>query len=71
MVNNTLVAVGLFGSATASSYVFFSNLGMSQYGLVPYLQGKVANVKLSGSDAVKTWQGYYDNGKASIFQLSR
>ncbi len=63
MPNTTLAAIGLFGSATASSYVLFSNLGMSQYGLVPFIRGKVAEVHLSAADKVKTWVGYYEGGK--------
>ncbi|CAK9779982.1 DUF1772-domain-containing protein [Cutaneotrichosporon oleaginosum] len=63
MPNTTLAAIGLFGSATASSYVLFSNLGMSQYGLVPFIRGKVADVRLSAADKLRTWVGYYNGGK--------
>lgn len=71
MANSTLTAVGLFGSATATSYVFLHNLGMSQYGLIPYLEGKVANVKLSASDKVKTWQSYYNAAMVRTLLLNQ
>lgn len=58
-----LTAVGLLGSVTATSYVLFSNLGVSQYGLIPFIQGKLVDVKLSGSDKAKTWLASYENGK--------
>ncbi|BEJ15088.1 hypothetical protein CspHIS471_0408550 [Cutaneotrichosporon sp. HIS471] len=68
MPNTSLAAIGLFGSATASSYVLFSNLGMSQYGLIPYIRGKVADVQLSAVDKVKTWMGYFN--KAKVWSLT-
>lgn len=59
-----LPTMSLVGSVTATSYVLFSHIGLSQYGPIPLLRGTLApDVQLRPSDKVKAWAAFYEAGK--------
>lgn len=66
MPDLTGTTFALVGAAAGTSYVLFSNIGLSQMGVVPLLRGRLADVNLSPSDKVKTWYAYYKSGAVSL-----
>lgn len=61
--------LALVGASAATSYVFFSNLGGAQFGLVPLLTGRLTHVKLTASDKIKAWSAFYSQGAVRIWPL--
>lgn len=54
----------LVGAASATSYVLYTQVGLSQGGVIPLLQGTLApSVRISSADKVKIWRGFYNAAK--------
>jgi hypothetical protein len=59
MVDLTATTYALVGAAAGTSYVFFSNVGLTQVGTMALLNGRIADIKLSPADKVMAWSGYF------------
>jgi hypothetical protein len=66
MVDLTGTTYALVGASIGSSYVLFSNLGLTQMGTIPLLNGRVADVKISPADKVRLWTGYFFTAAVSM-----
>lgn len=71
MVNLTGTTYALVGASVGTSYVLFSNLGLTQLGSLALLNGRVAKVKLSPADKVKIWAGYFFPAAVSTLETGR
>lgn len=59
-----LATYALVGAASATSYVLYTQVGLSQGGVVPLLKGSLApSVRISAADKVKIWRGFYNVAK--------
>ena len=57
----------LVGASAATSYIFYSNVGLTQFGAVALLNGSLApDVKVNAYDKVKAWNAFYSKASVGI-----
>lgn len=59
-------AYALVGAMSATSYVLYTQVGLSQAGVIPLMRGTLAGkVNLSSAEKVKIWKEFYNSAKVS------
>lgn len=62
----TWTTVALVGATAASSYATFANISLAQFGILPFLTGKVGALRLSPADKVGAWKAYFHAGAVRV-----
>ena len=61
----------LVGASAATSYIFYSNVGLTQFGAVALLNGSLApDVKVNAYDKVKAWNAFYSKASKWMVGIS-